>query len=158
MKYHLGIDPGLSGALALYDSEKPHVAVMGMPTHTITVNGKKKRQIALYQLAQFFDMWASDISKATIEDPHAMPQQGVSSSFNFGFSCGVVQSMVAAHFIPMRLVRPSIWKRDMKLTADKDASRRLASQMFPKFSNLWPLVGDDGKAEATLLAVYGSKS
>jgi crossover junction endodeoxyribonuclease RuvC len=41
--------------------------------------------------------------------------------------------------------------------ADKTASRRLACQKWPAFSHLWARVKDDGRAEAALLAYFGSK-
>lgn len=156
-KYILGIDPGLSGALALYDPVKPHIAVMDMPTLEISSNGKKRRVIDLYQLAQFFDMWSGQIIKAFIEDPRSMPNDGAVQAFKFGFCCGVAQSMVAANFIPMALINPRVWKTAMKLSSDKDASRLVASQMFPQFSGNWNLKKHDGRAEAVLIGVYGSR-
>lgn len=161
-RYILGIDPGLGGALALYQPQHPifaagYAEVIDMPTHTITVNGKQKRQIDLYQLARWIDMHSSDISLAVIEDPHALPGQGVTSSFNFGAACGIAQMAAASAMIPMHLVRPATWKKAMNLTADKDASRRRASMLFPQHSANWARAKDDGRAEAVLLAYYGSK-
>jgi hypothetical protein len=40
---------------------------------------------------------------------------------------------------------------------NKDASRQKASMLFPKFAHLWARKKDDGRAEAVLLAHYGSK-
>lgn len=159
MKKILGIDPGLSGALALYtpatDASPVGIEVIDMPTHEITVNKRKKKAIDLYALATWLDVRRADIRFAVIEDVHSMPAQGVTSSFNFGFAAGSVQGAVAANLIPMRLVRPSTWKANMGLTADKDSSRRLASQKFPAFAALWARKMDDGRAEAVLLAVFG---
>lgn len=157
-QFILGIDPGLSGALALYDPALPHVSVIDMPTLETTTNGKKRRRVDLYQLAQFFDMWAGRIAKAMIEDPRSMPSDGAVQAFKFGHGCGVVQAMVAAHFIPMRLVAPRVWKQALKLSADKDASRLLASELLPRFATQWTRVKDDGRAEAVLLGVYGSRT
>ncbi len=167
-KYLLGIDPGLSGAITLYRKQpKLEVATIDMPTHEITTNGKKRSQLDLYQLAGFFDMWADQIDKAVIEQPNAMPSvpdktgkrrsMGAQSAFNFGHACGTVQAMAAAHFIPMRLVRPNRWKAAMGLSSDKDASRLLASQLLPGFAHLWPLKKHDGRAESALLALYGER-
>jgi hypothetical protein len=148
-----GIDPGISGAIAIVG--KDIVTILDMPTLEITVNGKKKRQIDLYALARFFDLHGTSIKKAVIEDPHASPGAGVVSMFNFGFSCGAAQAIVAAQFCPMQLVRPAIWKKAMGLTSDKDLSRRMASQMLPHYSHMWNLKKHDGRAEAVLLAKYG---
>jgi crossover junction endodeoxyribonuclease RuvC len=156
MKYLAGIDPGLHGAIALLD-EHGAVQVYDMPTHKITVNDKGRHQIDLYALARLLDMHGPDIRMAYIEEVHAMPAQGVSSSFSFGFAAGAVQAMVASAFVRMHLVSPAKWKRAMGLTADKDASRRMASRLLPCFSHLWARALDDGRAEAALLAVYGSR-
>lgn len=150
-----GIDPGLDGAIAFVAPDL--ITVSDMPTLEITVNGKKKRQIDLYALARLMDLHAADVKLAVIEDPHASPGAGVSSMFNFGFSCGVAQMSVASNFIRMHPVRPATWKKAMGLTADKDLSRKLASQMYPHFSHLWNLKKHDGRAEAVLLAKYGER-
>ena len=147
-----GIDPGLSGAIALLGGAA-EVEIADMPTLEI----KGKRIIDLYALAQLFDLAGKDTRLAVIEDPHAMPGQGVSSMFKFGFACGAVQAMVASAFIPMKLVAPGAWKKAMGLGSDKDASRRLASQLMPRHAHLWARKKDDGRAEALLLAIYGSK-
>lgn len=157
MKYTLGIDPGTHGALALYDGEAT-VSTTDMPTFAITVGRKKIKRliIDLYELGRFFDLYAGSIEKAIVEDVNSQPNDGAIQAFKFGFNCGTVQAMVAAHFIPMTLVRPNVWKRAMGLTSDKDASRRKASMLLPKCAGQWSRVKDDGRAEAALLAVYGS--
>ena len=153
-----GIDPGLDGALVLYDpSHAEPPKVYDMPTYDITTNGKRKCQLNLYELARILDVHAPTVKSAVIEEPAAMPGQGVSSMFKFGFNCGVAQAIVAAHFIPTKLTRPSAWKKAMGLTSDKDASRKLASQMMPQHARLWARVKDDGRAEALLLAIWGSR-
>lgn len=159
----IGIDPGLSGAIAVFDTVtegRVSLAVHDMPTHTITVAGKKRRHIDGYLLARMVDEIATldDIRMAVVEDVHAMPKQGVTSSFKFGFVTGIVHGVICANLIPMRVVAPQVWKRAFGLTSDKDASRRCASAMFPRFAHLWPLAGHDGRAEAALLALYGAKT
>lgn len=159
MKAVLGVDPGLSGALALYDQHRDlhMLEIIDMPTLQITTNGKKRRQIDLYALANWMDLHSSQIGKAVIEQVGAMPGQGVSSCFKFGESFGIVKAMVAANVIPMDLVHPRTWKKHFGLTADKDASRLHASRLLPQFSHLWARAIDDGRAEAALLALYGSR-
>jgi len=152
----LGIDPGLSGAIALYDPDTGDLDVWDMPVHAITVNGKKKNQLDLYQLGTLIDTIAPKVKMAFIEAVHSLPAQGVTSSFNFGFAAGAAQGAVAANLIPMTLVAPATWKRAMRLTADKDVSRQRASQLMPKHAKHWPLVKHDGRAEAALLAWYGA--
>jgi crossover junction endodeoxyribonuclease RuvC len=151
---YMGVDPGVGGAIATWDPEMKALWVTDMPTHTVTINRKKRPRLDLYQFTRIMDMWPG-ITRAYIEDPHAMPGQGATSSFSFGFACGAAQMAVAAHMIPMTLFQPNMWKRLLRLTDDKDASRRRASQELPKFSHYWERKQDDGRAEAALLAVYG---
>lgn len=151
----VGLDPGLSGAIALLGPDS--LTVYDMPTHEITVNGSKRRQIDLYALARWIDTFGRGIKMAYVEEVHAMPKQGVSSSFAFGFAAGAAQAILASAFVPMHLVSPAKWKRAMGLTSDKDASRRAASRLLPQFSHLWSRAKDDGRAESVLLAIYGSR-
>lgn len=158
LKYIAGIDPGLGGAICLYSPrhvKSQPLIIFDMPVLEITRNGKKKRQLDLYSLARWLDEHSQHIEKAFIEAPNAMPGQGVTSVFSLGFSCGVVQMAIAAHFIPMELVSPATWKKAMGLTKDKDACRLKASQIAPHESQCWSRVKDDGRAEAFLLAKYG---
>lgn len=149
----LGIDPGQSGALALVDVAAPNVIVIDMPVHEI----RGKKHLDLYQLARWIDLYAASVSRAVVEEVGAMPKQGVSSSFKFGFNAGAANMAVAAAFIPAVLVRPNVWKREMGVAAAKTTSRQAASRLFPAFSHLWHRETDDGRAEAVLLAVYGSR-
>jgi len=57
---------------------------------------------------------------------HAMPRQGVSSSFNFGVSFGIARGVVGALHIPVIFVTPTKWKKHFGLNADKEKSRALA--------------------------------
>lgn len=153
----LGIDPGLSGALAFYKPVGNSLSIFDMPTHEITVNGKLKRQLDLHELGRIIDTMAADTTLALVEQVNAMPKQGVTSSFNFGFNAGCAQMAVIAFNIPIRLVTPQKWKKQMGLSSDKDASLREASRVMPKHAGLWPLKKHDGRAEAALLAFYGAK-
>lgn len=156
--FFLGIDPGLTGALALfYPGPGPtKFIIIDMPTYETTVNSKKRKEIDLYALARFFDLNARSIRLALVEEPHAMPGQGVSSTFTFGFNCGVMQAMVASAFIPLKRISPSQWKRQLGLTKDKDDVRRRASEILPEHSEWWARAKDHGRAEAALLAKMAS--
>lgn len=156
MKWILGIDPGLSGALAFYEPETGALEVFDMPVFAVKRNGKTKRCLDLYQLGMLVDSHANDTAKAVVEEVGAMPKQGVSSSFSFGFSAGAAQMVVAANMIPMTTIVPAVWKRVMKLNASKDGSRIMASKLLPRHAGKWNLHKHDGRAEAALLAYYGA--
>lgn len=151
----LGIDPGLSGACALV-SPKGVQHVIDMPTIEVAVNKKTRRVLDIYNLARWLDVQAVDL--AVLEDVGVRPGEGAVGAFKFGRCMGVAEGIVAANLISVRYVPPSVWKRALGLEGqDKDASRRMASQIFPASSHLWPLKKHDGRAEATLLAYYGSR-
>jgi crossover junction endodeoxyribonuclease RuvC len=163
-KYYLGIDPGYNGALAFYCPEDDDLIVYDMPISTSRTRKleagriKVKRDIDLVHLALLVQAKAAQTVGAVVEDVHAMPAQGVVSTFNFGFNAGAAQMAVAAAMIPCRLPRPQLWKAMFGLIrVTKEVSRAKASQLCPKHSHHWRLVKHDGRAEAVLLAIYASK-
>ena len=87
-----------------------------------------------------------------IEAVHAMPKQGVSSSFNFGYGAGLLEGICAALNYPIDLIPPATWKRGAGLPADKGACRQLAARYWPGAAHMFSRVKDDGRAEAALMA------
>jgi hypothetical protein len=66
-----------------------------------------------------------------IERVGAMLKQGVSSTFKFGLSNGLLLGVIAAQKIPVHLIAPTVLKRHFKLDSDKEKSRLLAIRLFP---------------------------
>lgn len=158
MTIFVGIDPGLSGAIARLDSESGDVRIEDVPTFEMKRNGKAKREIDYHSLARILDdMTKEPGTRIIIEGVGAMPGQGVSSVFAFGKAFGILIGVAAATFCPIDFVSPAKWKREMGVTASKDGSRAKASMMFPSYSELWRRVKDDGRAEALLIALYASR-
>lgn len=156
MNLVLGVDPGLSGALALYDVRVNSVEnVRDMPT--IEAGTGSKRIVDEATLAAWVDAYAKHIRHAYVEKVGAMPGQGVTSMFSFGTSYGIVRGIIAANMIPMTFVTPQRWKKALGVPAAKDGARARASQLLPVSSGLWSRVKDDGRAEAALIALYGAK-
>ncbi len=156
MKYTVGIDPGLHGAICFYATTPIEIEIHDMPTHTITINNKKKKRLDIVEIARLIDVKSGQIKECYIESVTASPQMGTVSAFTFGETFGIVQGIMAANFIPVKLIRPQLWKKHFGLTSDKDASRRKASSLFPSFAGQWQKVKDDGRAEALLIAVHGT--
>ena len=103
------------------------------------------------------DAAAKDIKLAIIEEVHAMPNQGVTSMFNFGMTYGIIKGIIAANFSQIHYVRPQVWKGVLQVPADKKLSRARATELFPAYSNQWCKAKWDGRAEAAMIALYGSK-
>lgn len=163
----LGIDPGLSGALAVFNpTTNTVVASENIPTLTLRRNNKLKQTVDIHRLLASTRGIALTFPGivAMLELVGAMPGQGVSSMFSFGDTNGCIKTAVAAAGIPYSFVTSGVWKKALGCPADKDGALLRASQLMPASAELWtPTRGvrtkEDckGIAEAALIAFYGSK-
>ena len=151
----LGVDPGTGGALAMLDTELSALVVADMPIAVIEVGKMKRRQISEFWLADLLRLYEPDC--AWIERVHALPKQGVTSSFSFGLSYGLVRGVLAALSVPVSLVTPQEWKKSFRLGASKNEARVIAARLFPANSGSFTRAKDDGRAEAALLALFGAQ-
>jgi hypothetical protein len=144
---YMGIDPGVSGAIAFFFPNAPdHVAAEDVPT----VGGA----IDCATLASRIVQMAPEV--VIVERVASMPKQGVASTFKFGMSYGCLLGVLGALQVRTILVAPAVWKRHFKLDSDKEKSRALALRTFAKTPEHFARKRDDGRAEASLLAVYGA--
>jgi crossover junction endodeoxyribonuclease RuvC len=151
----LGIDPGAAGAFALYDTSLEALWVDDMPSARVLVGKAKRLQLNEVALAQAIASGEPDV--AWIERVHALPKQGVTSSFSFGLAYGIVRGILASTGVPYFLITPQEWKRSFRLGPDKNEARLVASRMFPANVASFARAKDDGRAEAALLALFGSQ-
>jgi crossover junction endodeoxyribonuclease RuvC len=150
----LGIDPGLSGALAFLDTKTGMIAVEDMPTVTVMRNRKEKREVSPQLVAAI--VIKRHVEAAFLEKVNAMAGQGVSSVFSFGRSAGIIEGVLAAFDIPTTLVTPQTWQKAMGVRGGKDGSRERAMQLFPAGAELFQRKKDDGRSDASLIAKYGA--
>lgn len=144
----LGIDPGLHGAWALI-SDGDLFVVNDLP---IIGAGKQKR----LNSGALSDLWRKlDISLVVLEEVHSMPREGVASAFKFGYTCGQLLGVVEGLNIPVVFVTPQVWKKHFRITSDKEDSRKKAIELFPSNREHFQLKKDHGKAEASLIALWG---
>jgi crossover junction endodeoxyribonuclease RuvC len=156
----LGVDPGLSGALAFYClREKKLVFVDDMPLRGALGKALKggKQEICLRTLSHMVKTFALRTLGAVIEEVGARPGQGVVSMFRFGYAAGIIAGVVSAHDIPILPTKPGVWKSLMGLSSDKELSRQKACALFPSHQNSFKRAKDDGRAEAALLAYFGTR-
>jgi crossover junction endodeoxyribonuclease RuvC len=157
MTAFIGVDPGASGALAMFEPGTGHLEVVDMPTVLVTIGKKNRNRVDMHALANLLQTWAPHAEFAVIEEVHSTPNDGPVGAFAFGEAFGAVKMAVAAAAIPYQLVPPPQWKSAFKLLKqDKDASRQRASQLLPKHAKNWSRKMDDGRAEAALIALYGA--
>lgn len=156
MSYIIGIDPGASGAIAILDADTGKlVDVIDMPTTELKVGGKTKHRVSPVFLQAELQLYADD-ARAVVELVGAMPGQGVTSMFAFGEALGIVRGVLAGMKVPVDLVPPAKWKRDLKLNPGKDGARSMAANLWPDKAELFKRVKDDGRAEAALIAHWGA--
>ena len=143
----LGIDPGLTGAIAAFDPARPDQVVV----HDMPVAGGMVDAAELARLVREIGP-----ASAVVEQVASRPGQGVVSIFRFGACYGAALATVAAMGIPARLVPPSRWKRHFRLGSEKEEARALAVRLWPGCSS-FSRKKDHGRAEAALIARFGSE-
>tara|TARA_R110000796_G_scaffold168721_1_gene285657 strand:- start:1121 stop:1597 length:477 start_codon:yes stop_codon:yes gene_type:complete len=151
-----GIDPGFSGAIAIYETGLSwgKMRVYDMP---IMKSAKGKTILNLSEILNILQPEDPHHNLAVIEQVGAMPNQGVSSTFRFGQGFGQLQMAIAAQKLPVQYVTPQKWKSHFGLSRDKGVSRSVAMQRFPEIADQFKRVKDDGRAEAALIALYGKE-
>lgn len=122
MKACIGIDPGQSGGIAIIAEGLAPWAV-NMP--------ETERDI--WDTIRALKSWSDREAVACIERVHAMPKQGVTSTFTFGRGYGALRMALIASEIPFRDVTPQAWQKELKcLTGgDKNISKAMAQQLYP---------------------------
>lgn len=148
----ISIDPGLTGAIALLNPITRAVEVWDMP---LVASKAGKPVTDIHNLARLLSPKGAGHQIAILEQVHAMPNQGVSSTFRFGQNYGAIQMALAGHGYSVHDVTPNAWKKYFRLGSDGDASRGLAIQRFPQLADALKRVKDHNRAEAVLLALYG---
>jgi crossover junction endodeoxyribonuclease RuvC len=150
----IGIDPGLSGAVAIINGTDSLI-VIDMPTMTVERNGKAKRQVSASELADIFSPYDSSKCHVYVEKVSAMAGQGVTSVFSFGRSFGMIEGILAAFKLPVTYVAPATWVKAVGRGQGKDASRARAMELFPNNQADFKLKKWDGRADAALIAYWG---
>jgi len=149
----LGIDPGLSGALALLDAAGLPELVADLPIirdkSLAWIDGAALQSTILGALQ-------GRTAVAFVERVSSMPGQGIASSFQFGVGFGSIIGVLQALHVRIEFVTPATWKRSYGLSKDKHASLHKTRLMFPTAE--LQLAKHDGRAEALLIADWGRRS
>ena len=150
----IGIDPGLSGAIAILENNK----VLNLFDMPVMSEGKKnKKQLNSSHLVNIIkeNINQNEEIAVVVEQVNAMPGQGVTSMFNFGQTFGAIKGICAALKLPIFFVRPLKWKKHFELVnSSKDSSRTKAIEMYPTLSNQLAKKKDVNKSDAILIARF----
>lgn len=143
-RLYVGIDPGASGGIAFVSFLNGRVKAQSLEAMP-----KTERDVA--------DLFSPGIVLACIESVHAMPQQGVSSSFTFGRNYGFLRGCLIALHLPFQEVTPRMWQKALGVTPKgkeesktefKNRLKAMAQQRFPEERITL------ATADAVLIALY----
>lgn len=146
----VGIDPGKAGSFCLLVQGGETIVFRDWP---------KSGDLAGYYQRITRLMRRYEIIMGILERVHAMPKQGVSSTFSFGVNFGIWQGWLATWQIPHMLVPPQTWMKGLTSKADGRNTKQqicsAAKRMFPQAELIGPRGGIlDGRADSLMMAYY----
>lgn len=135
----IGIDPGKSGGIAWCVDGFMQCWPMPKTEHDIA------------KLIEDFSRFGD--THCYIEKVHAMPKQGVTSTFTFGRGYGFLRGCLVSYKIPFEEVTPSKWQKALSCLSrgDKNLLKGKAQQLFPDLNITLKT------ADAVLIAEYGRR-
>lgn len=150
--YYIGIDPGITGAVAWIDNRTPN-NIGYEKTPFIQLKRKEYDERAMAEEIKSF--LPSELGCfATLEKVHAMPKDGGVGAFSFGYGFGLWVGILAALDISYQFVTPQAWRKEMLagMPKEKGASVVKVKQLYPNLTFLKKT--DHGIADAILIAKY----
>ena len=149
----IGIDIGNHGAAALL-VDGDLIAVLDLP---VLPDGQACRpSISAPLLADTICQLAPE--HAFVEWVGPRPTDGAKSAFAFGAARATVEAVLLVLGVPFTYITPATWKRAVGIPPGaglKDLSRAAAVRRWPSQAPLFARAGDDGRADAALIAVAG---
>ena len=138
----VGIDPGLSGAIASID--KGEVKIVDIPTLRSGVGNQRELDVRatigilrdLRGQGRSLEInWSVPREKIIIglEKVHSMPRQGIASTFAFGKVYGSLIGILNTLELPYSLVMPQTWRKSVMegMPRGKDSSIQRCHELFP---------------------------
>ncbi len=140
-------DPGISGAFAL--DYGPYQDVFDIPVMQLA-------KAKIVNPKELYDTLMEDPPDViVIEKVGAMPKQGLSSTFNFGYTAGVIFGVAASTGARIVFVTPQEWKKHFRLIGQsKEAARAKAILEFPNLSSSLKRKKDSDRGEALLIGRF----
>jgi crossover junction endodeoxyribonuclease RuvC len=155
-----GIDIGVTGAVAMLKGKKLEW-VHDTPTFQVTIGKKKRNRYNVALCHKMLHTWIVDgDTHAILEDIRALPKMSSLGAMVLGYGQGMWAGIVSSLHIPMEVVLPGAWKKEMlrgmdcKGDAAKEAARVRACQLFPDSAERFGRKKDHNRAEAVLQAEY----
>lgn len=149
----VGIDPGLTGAVALVDS-RGSCAVFELPTIPIPGGGLVKRRIDAASLARQLRNFCpvGEPVRVAVEAVHTIGSRNnaVQTQGSLMRTLGAIEGVLEVLRLSFVAVEPQVWKGFYGLGSEKRASLEKALLLYPGAPI--NLAKDHNKAEALLIA------
>ena len=166
----IGIDPGKSGACVALYRDGSFCAALDMP---VAGTGSKAR-VQAWGIRQWINrVYPKPASYAplsdlavVIEKVHAMPQQGVTSTFSFGHATGCVYGLASALGCRIVEVAPREWQKTALHGKPRGSRKELKASAVQAAYERWPelrehltmrggkIRNESGFADAALMALH----
>ncbi|KAK1439512.1 hypothetical protein QVD17_05331 [Tagetes erecta] len=155
----IGIDPDVSGALAVLKTFHSSAQVYDSPNVKVLIGNRVRRRMDTKAMVQLLQTLSIPIgTTAYIEQSLPYPGDGKQGWWSGGFNYGLWIGVLVASGVSVVPVPSMRWKQEFKLSGNgktKDDSRALACSLFPSLSSSLKRKKDHGRAEALLIAAYG---
>lgn len=161
----LGIDPGTSGAFAVYDTDSRALVgeVYDTPIWYQTVGKRKRKRVDALAIADLFDEFeVMGVELVVMEAVGGRRAQNAAHAFTFGYGVGIIYMAAFYSGIVIETVPPQTWKQVLKVPgkskADDSAIMARADELFP--ADRAKFRGAKGgkridRAEAAMIAKFG---
>jgi crossover junction endodeoxyribonuclease RuvC len=156
----IGIDPGLSGGIAIIGGGPMSSELALHPMPAVTIKGYRKNRHEIDEQAVVSLLTNARPCHVFLERVHAMPKQGVTSMFTFGAGWGLIRGILAGLGIPYELVSPQEWQKAMLAGQPKGSEFLVASRLWPNADfKATPRCKNphEGLVDAVLLAEFGRR-
>jgi hypothetical protein len=156
----LGIDPGIRGALAIYDRSADFLECLDVPIFGV----EPQHCVDPRPIWRWIDRHRPDFcfielvtAMPSIPDVHGVRRgMGAASAMKFGDVVGSLRTVVMCCGLEFKRVVPRVWKKHHDLKGpDKELSRQKAIALLPGHGALFVRKKDEARAEASLIAMYG---
>lgn len=126
---YMGIDPGTKGGIYVLNSSNE------------IIHSCRFSKSTNHDIADFVYLLNKYLCVAVLEKVHAMPNQGVSSTFKFGEAYGTIKGILTAFGIVYHEVTPRLWQKAIGIPAKtktqsksqhKQTLKATAQRLFPQ--------------------------
>jgi Holliday junction resolvasome RuvABC endonuclease subunit len=126
---YLGVDGGIrSGGLAVVEIVDGRAPILVAAVDIPTVGLKAKEKVDAIAVQEF--LLQHGPAHAYLERAQAMPKQGASSGFKYGYAVGAIEAVIVCCGVALTIVEPTAWKKFHHLRgADKEGETASAATL-----------------------------